>query len=350
MRYRRLGRTGLRVSEVGFGGGGIGGVWGATTDEDGLRAVRRALELGINFFDAAPGYGGGRAERVLGEALSGRRREVLITTKVSLRPEGFAHVERFVRDSVAQSLRRLRTDHVDLLLVHNPISSVRGRPFAANSISPDDALEIAAILFQLRAEGACRFIGFTAWRCNASALRTLIASGAFDVIQTEYNLLNQSAWEPPPAALGAVDMAEAEREPQDYLKYRYRHVDQHQAIRLAAAHDVGVVAIRPVLAGILTDGVDRPLEPEAAPLIRQAAALDFLRAGGTRRLSEAAIRFCLMNEHVATVVPGVKRSAEIEEAVAAATRPLTQDELTRVAQLYRHAFEDAAPGDERERT
>ncbi len=343
MNYRQLGKTGLRVSEVGFGGGGIGGVWGATTDDEGQRAIHRALELGVNFFDVAPGYGGGRAETVLGAALAGHRDGVLITTKVSMRPEGFEDVPQFVRRSVEQSLRLLRTDHVDLLLIHNPISSVRGRPFEANSISPEDALEMAAAFARLREVGACRFIGFTAWRCNARALRSLVASGLFDALQTEYNLLNQSAQEPPAPGLRAADIGDAEHETHGYLAYRYRHVDQHLAIRLAAEGGMGVINIRPVLAGILTEGVDRPLEEDAAPFVRQAATLDFLRAGGTRRLSEAALRFCLMNPHVSTVVPGVKRADEIEEAVAAAAEPpLGPEELARVAELYRAGFGEPA--------
>jgi L-galactose dehydrogenase len=71
MEYSVLGRTGLQVSRVGFGGGGIGQVWGPTTEAESVRAVHRALDLGVNFFDVAPGYGNGKAEEVLGRALAG---------------------------------------------------------------------------------------------------------------------------------------------------------------------------------------------------------------------------------------------------------------------------------------
>ena len=71
MEYSTLGRTGFRVSRAGFGGGGIGQVWGATTEEESIRAVHRALELGVNYFDVAPGYGDGKAEEVLGLGLTG---------------------------------------------------------------------------------------------------------------------------------------------------------------------------------------------------------------------------------------------------------------------------------------
>jgi aryl-alcohol dehydrogenase-like predicted oxidoreductase len=71
MKFRLLGRTGLSVSEVGFGGAGIGHVWGSTTDAECVAAVRRAVDLGINFFDTSPMYGGGRSEENLGQALAG---------------------------------------------------------------------------------------------------------------------------------------------------------------------------------------------------------------------------------------------------------------------------------------
>src|SRR5439155_22942735 len=108
VRRRRLGRTGLFVSEVGFGGGGIGGVYGQTTVEEAVRAVRRGLELGVNFFDVAPAYGDGLAERVLGEGLAGRRHEVIVATKLALEEESLGEDLRgCVRRSVEESLARL---------------------------------------------------------------------------------------------------------------------------------------------------------------------------------------------------------------------------------------------------
>jgi len=84
MEYAVLGRTGLRVSRVGCGGGGIGQVWGPTTEAECVRTIHRALELGVNFFDVAPAYGQGKAEDVLGRALQGRQEPVIIATKVRL--------------------------------------------------------------------------------------------------------------------------------------------------------------------------------------------------------------------------------------------------------------------------
>jgi aryl-alcohol dehydrogenase-like predicted oxidoreductase len=92
MEYTVLGRTGLRVSRVGCGGGGIGQVWGPTMEAESVRTIHRALELGVNFFDVAPGYGQGKAEEVLGRALQGRQEQVVVATKVRLATEAMHEV------------------------------------------------------------------------------------------------------------------------------------------------------------------------------------------------------------------------------------------------------------------
>src|SRR2546430_17057122 len=107
MEYTGLGRTGIRVSRVGCGGGGIGQVWGATTEAESVRTIHRALELGVNFFDVAPGYGHGKAEEVLGRALHGRQEQVVVATKVRLAAAEMHDVAGAVPPSGAGSRRRL---------------------------------------------------------------------------------------------------------------------------------------------------------------------------------------------------------------------------------------------------
>src|ERR687888_1888187 len=121
MEYTALGRTGLRVSRVGCGGGGIGQVWGPTTEAESVRAIHRALELGVNFFDVAPGYGHGKAEEVLGRALHGRQEPVVIATKVRLAAAEMHDVAGAVRTSVEASLRRVRRGVGGGLDVHKPV-------------------------------------------------------------------------------------------------------------------------------------------------------------------------------------------------------------------------------------
>src|SRR3989475_8738861 len=128
MEYAVLGRTGLRVSHVGCGGGGISQVWGPTTEVESVRTIHRALELGVTFFDVAPSYGHGKAEEVLGRALQGRQEQVVVATKVRLAAEEMHDVAGAVRTSVEASLRRLRRETVDVLHVHNRFTPRRGGP------------------------------------------------------------------------------------------------------------------------------------------------------------------------------------------------------------------------------
>jgi aryl-alcohol dehydrogenase-like predicted oxidoreductase len=335
--YRRLGRTGLQVSALGFGGGGIGQSYGATTDAESIRAVKVAIERGITFFDVAPGYGEGRAERVLGEGLLGHRADVVIMTKVALPPERFDDIGAFVRESVAASLKRLNTDYVDALLIHNMVTSARGRPYG-NAIPVDDALRMADTFDELRDEGRVRYIGFTAWRCTAAALDGLFASDRFDVIQTEYNLLNQSALTPAPPGAGFGIMAELEIDHSSASMGAYdaRGTDQHLSLVRAARADVGVVAIRPLAGGALADTIDREVPPgsDLERIRRRADALRELLGGERRTLSATAIRFCVARPEIHTVIPGVKNVAEIEDALEAIDLPpFSAGELERITRI-----------------
>src|SRR5262245_48665000 len=128
MKYRPLGKTGLQVSEIGFGAWGIGGrtdgetSYGDTDDAVSLRALAEALDCGINFIDTSSVYGLGHSETLIGRALQGRRHRALVATKAGFVRYGAqpdfspAHL----RASLEGSLRRLRTDYVDLLQLHNP--------------------------------------------------------------------------------------------------------------------------------------------------------------------------------------------------------------------------------------
>jgi aryl-alcohol dehydrogenase-like predicted oxidoreductase len=343
VRQRRLGRTGLFVSEIGFGGGGIGGVYGQTTAAEAVRAVRRSLELGVNFFDVAPAYGDGLAERVLGEGLAGQRDEVIVATKVALEEESFGDVRGFVRGSVEGSLRRLGTDYLDLLLVHNPLSSTRGRPVQVPGdiymVTAADALMLGEELRLLQQQGIVRHLGFTGWRCTRAALLELLDSGLFDVVQVEYNLLNHSAVEPPAAGQDVTPLEKLEADPgTEMAGWAYQPIDQHLAVRLAAERDVGVVCIRPLAGGLLSEQLDRTDEPgtQMNLLRRRVAALAFLTEQSERTLSQAALAFSLANDSIATVIPGVKNAAEIEDAVLAAENgPLDAQTVDRVTALAR---------------
>ena len=200
MEYTTLGRTGLSVSRVGFGGGGIGEVWGPTTRDEAVRAVHRALDLGINFFDVAPAYGNGKAEEALGLALEGRSEDVIIATKVRLSAEDMGDVKAAVQRSMETSLRLLKRDSVDVLHVHNRFTPGRGD--VPNSLSADDVLGPVLDAYQaMQQAGKTRFIGLSAMDHDVPTLDRIMASGHWDTVLAYYNLLTWTAQEPAPPAV-----------------------------------------------------------------------------------------------------------------------------------------------------
>jgi len=312
MKYRLLGRTSLSVSEVGVGGAGIGQVWGATTDAECIRLVRRAVELGINFFDTSPMYGRGKSEEILGHGLDGLRNRVYVATKVRLQTaEDLADMAGAVRRSVEQSLRRLRTDHVDVLQIHHQLGPDGGQYLAAAGPPPryayrltvERVLELGHAMQRVVEEGKARFLGITAWDGYPEVVEALLASGVFHTAQILYNLLNRTAASAPPSG--------------------FDDVDQGRAIEVARRNDIGIICIRAHAAGALTDKLDRKVAPESE------VARDFARSRELRHsekeacatLSQAALRFCLDNPHIATVVPGIKNVAELEESAACSGQP-----------------------------
>ena len=312
MKYRLLGRTSLSVSEVGVGGAGIGQVWGATTDAECIRLVRRAVELGINFFDTSPMYGRGKSEEILGLGLDGLRNRVYVATKVRLQTaEDLADMAGAVRRSVEQSLRRLRTDHVDVLQIHHQLGPEGGQYLAAVGPPPryayrltvERGLELGHAMQRVVEEGKARFLGITAWDGYPEVIEALLASGVFHTAQILYNLLNRTAASAPPSG--------------------FDDVDQGRAIEVARRNDIGIICIRAHAAGALTDKLDRKVAPESE------VARDFARSRELRHskkeacatLSQAALRFCLDNPHIATVVPGIKNVAELEESAACSGLP-----------------------------
>ena len=331
MKYRAFGRTGIEVSEVGFGGAGIGHVWGETTDAECVRAVRRALELGINFFDTSPMYGAGRSETNLGAGLAGSRDRAIIATKVRLRDEDdLADMGRAIRCSVEESLRRLGTGHIDILQIHHQVGRKRGRylavadpPRYALLLDRDDCLAFAEAASPLIGDGTVRFLGITAWDGDPGVVRALMESGAFATAQVLYNLVNQTAARPPSAA--------------------FDDIDQGRALVAAAHSNTGVIGVRSHAAGALVDRLDRDVAAgsDVARDHARARRLGFLTSPSCPTLSAAALRFCLDHPAIATVVPGFKNAAEVEEAVACSDAPpLAAEALARLDRLLEQGLAD----------
>jgi aryl-alcohol dehydrogenase-like predicted oxidoreductase len=334
MLYRVLGRTGIRVSEIGFGCGNVGGLMVRGSHEEQVEAVSRALELGIDYFDTAPSYGDRRSETNLGRVLEelspevtvyGDRRsetnlgrvleelspEVTVATKVRIGAEDLDDIQGAVERSLEASLKRLRRDSVDLLQLHSRVAMERDGEGWGGAIGLEDVLGeggVADAFDSVRSKGLTRFVGFTGLG-EAEALHRVVESGRLDVMQAYCNMINPTAgWDVP----------------DDFSGYNFgRLIDK------ASAMGMGVAAIRVMAAGAI--GGERARAGHASPLVRgpmvpggeygddeaKAKSLDFMVSGDVSSLPEAAIRFVLMQPGVSVVLVGFSNLGQVEEAAEA---------------------------------
>jgi aryl-alcohol dehydrogenase-like predicted oxidoreductase len=297
---RRLGRSGIEVSAVGLGCWAIGGPWrdaegwpagwGEMADDASVRAVERALELGIDFFDTADVYGCGRSERVLGEALRGRRHRAVVATKFGLtfdegtgRMTGADDDPAYVRRACEASLRRLQTDHIDVYLFHH------GHCEVGAAAAVRDALE------ELVAAGKIRGYG---WSTDDPARARAFAAGAHCTV-VEHTL--------------------------NYVR------DDEGMLPVCAEHDLGSIAKMPFLKGLLTGKYTRgsrfpeddnrfgmPLDQGlfAAALDATESLREALTADG-RTPAQAALGWIWARSPVTVPIPGFKSVEQVEEHAAA---------------------------------
>jgi aryl-alcohol dehydrogenase-like predicted oxidoreductase len=289
---RKLGRTGLDVSLLGFGCGAVGGLMirGGAADQE--RAVWRALELGINYFDTAQMYGDGESERNLGRVLKALKPDCYVGTKVRLPPTEKGQIGQAIAASLEASLKRMQRDSIDLFQFHNAIvGTTEGADFAAQTVLD----EVVPAFERLRAQGKFRSFGITA-NGETSALHRVIDARAIDTAQASYNLLNPSPGAPVPAGYPAQDYG-------DLLGH-------------AKAADVGIINIRVLAGGALSGTEERhPLgSPPPAPIgsgadyhrdvERARRFAPIVREGHADSLIEAALRYVIAQPAVSTVLVG----------------------------------------------
>lgn len=303
MNQRRLGRTALEVSEIGFGCGSVGGLMVRGDRAEQERAVHRALELGVSYFDTAPSYGDGRSEENLGRVLRGLSTPIYVGTKFRLDPEELDNARAAIRSSLEASLRRLGRDRVELFQLHSRVTMERG--VSPGSLGADDVLgPVLAGLRDVQSAGLARYIGITGLG-DTEALHQVIASGEFDTVQCYFNVLNPSAG----YSVGAD----------------FPYQDFRLLIDAAAEHGVGVLVIRSLAAGALSANRERPdvagtpgnafsTGSDYEADLRQAQTLQpFLQELGLENTLELAVRFALGKQHVSTVLVGVSNSGQLEE-------------------------------------
>jgi aryl-alcohol dehydrogenase-like predicted oxidoreductase len=296
VRYRKLGRTGIEVSEIGYGAWGIGGSqWGGADDDESVQALGHAIDLGLTFVDTALAYGDGHSERIVGRVLRERSERVHVATKVPPRnrvwpaqdgvPVDEVFPGAYVRECAERSLENLGLEHIDLLQFH---------VWSDEWVGDGDWLDA---IEALRSSGAIRYFGISINDHQpANALR-LIESGAVDSVQVIYNVFDQS--------------------PEDELFPACRE------------HDVGVIARVPLDEGGLT-GTIGP-DTEFADGDHRS---DYFRGDRKRELqervgaivadlgiaedavAETALRFILSEPTVSTVIPGMRSLRNVEDNVA----------------------------------
>lgn len=305
MEYRSLGKTGVQVSAIGFGAQPIGGnIWmgewrgySRADDAESLRALQRAFDLGINFVDTSDMYGAGRSEYVIGKAVEGRRNDIFIATKgATIHDYGRMYHDVSYHHLVAachRSLKRLKTDHIDLYFIHTP------------AFTPAEEEGIRRALEELRKEGSIRFTGVSI-ASDLNKGMELIRAGWVDTLMVYYNMFYQDA--------------------------------ARELYPLAAQHGVGIVSAVPFSWGVLTGKYSnvsqvpeedvrraRIANPARAgsifPSLEQVEELRAIVEPSGLTMAAASLQFVLANPAVSVVIPGARTLEQLEQNVAAVAGP-----------------------------
>ena len=307
MNYRRLGRTNLQVSEIGFGAWAIGGTaYGSTRDEDSLSALETAWENGVNFFDTADTYGHGHSEELVARFLQGKPRDkVFIASKAGW---DFYHggsrknfAPDYLRFACEESLKRLKTNVIDLYQLHNP------------SLELIEKGEAVGALVDLKEQGKIRFIGISIHQDSEGL--AAIRDGRVDTLQLVFNLLE-------PEMTARVFPEAKEKE-------------------------IGMIAREPLACGLLTgkykpdhvfpkdDHRRRWPKERLGEDLQRVEALKKILSPHRLSLSRAALEYVLQFEEISTVIPGAKTPAQVSENTLASKDPcLRSQELSQLKNFH----------------
>lgn len=312
MKYRILGKTGLRVSVIGLGTMVHAGHFGPMKDAESLGAIETALDLGVNFIDTSDAYGAGYGETLLGNALKGKRDKVVLATKGGNVMTGPNRGKRifepdYISRVMDESLQRLQTDYIDLYQLHNPTVEVIEKG------------AVWEVLERAKQAGKIRHYGVSINSMEEGV--AAVKDGRSETIQVEYNLLAQ--------------------EPAETI------------FPLAKEANVGIIARVPLRRGILTgkltpadeqrfQGEDvrarsfkgEPFRQELA----KAEQLRFLIHGAVKSFAQAALAFCVAHPAVSVTIPGARNAEQMRENGAGADVEIPRADLDRIADLWRRDF------------
>jgi aryl-alcohol dehydrogenase-like predicted oxidoreductase len=313
MKYRALGKSGWEVSEIGFGGWALGGQWGGQDDRDSVAALHKAMDLGLNFIDTAEGYGSGRSERVIGQALRQRSERVYVATKTPPLegpwPPGphcraaERYTEAHLRANVEARLKNLGTDCLDVLQLHTWTRAWNRDPAPLE------------VLRRLREEGKLRLIGISTPEQDQNCVVDLMRRGYLDVVQIIYNLFEQ---EPAAEILPTA-------------------VETGTGVIVRVVFDEGVLTGKYAKGHRFADDDFRSKYFQGDRLDRAVDRVEQIRADVAEAglaqeysLADVALKFALAPPAVSTVIPGIRSPQQAAWNIAASEKPdLPEDLLVR---------------------
>ncbi|MCM3665173.1 aldo/keto reductase [Mesobacillus subterraneus] len=300
MNYRQLGSTGIKVSEVGFGAWQLGNArdWEGMEDNQAIRLVHEALDHECNFFDTAPNYGGGKSESLLGRALTSKRSEAVINSKFGHHPDNTLNFDpQKIRSSVEDSLRRLKMDYLDSVLLHNP-------PFEILTGSTDHF----EVLESLKQEGKIRAYGASV--DSAREMEELILNTGSQVIEVMFNIFHQ---------------------------------EPRKAFKMAAEKNVGLIVKVPLDSGWLSGKYDESSvftdirsRWDQDQLTKRAELLPVLKEmlEPGESLVQMALRYILYYQEVSTVIPGNKNLEQLMENISASGKRISVEKAKKLEELW----------------
>jgi len=315
MKYRPLGKTDLKISELSFGTWAIGGDWGTVNDQVSLQALQVAIDHGVNFFDTADVYGSGHSEELLAKATKGKEHDIHIATKFCRKgdihdPKTYSEAQ--VRQYCEDSLRRLQRDSIDLYQIHCPAFSILKQG------------EVFEVLDKLKAEGKIRYYGVSVESVEEGLF--CMEQPGVSALQVIFNMFRQKV--------------------------------SNELLPVAAQKQVGILARVPLASGILTGKFTAKTTFEADDHRTYNANGDSFNVGETfaglpfakgvelaeqlrwiendkRTMTQAALRWILDHPAVTTVIPGFKNEAQVLNNLASVDVPsFTEEELEEIKQFY----------------
>jgi len=301
MNKRQLGSTGLQVSEIGYGAWQLcnSDSWGGMDDQTALRLIDEAIDGGINLFDTAPNYANTKSERILGKALKSKRDKVVLVSKFGHTPEG---PKEFTVDwfwkSLDASLNRLRTDYLDVLLLHNPPSEI----YAGTD-------PLWAAMEEARSQGKIRHFG--ASLDFSAEVEDCLSNTNSEVLEVLFNVFHQD------------------------VRHAFGTVRQHGA---------GIIAKVPLDSGWLTGRFDSDSRFEGIRArwseeeIAQRASL----VADNSELAHKAIAYLLSYEEVSCVIPGIRTQQQLESNLAAAACRISPDDRKKLEKFWDQVTENGS--------